>query len=131
MKPSPRVKPRKRIARGKPLRRSTARIKVRRPLGTVRREAKAAGDLTPEQWEAICRFYASHAGWGGHVICAYCLYPVDMAHAHQEHVVPVTHGGRYTASNVVVACYRCNNRKGTQTWEPSLRHPWLAPKKEA
>jgi 5-methylcytosine-specific restriction endonuclease McrA len=108
-------KPRKRIQSRTPIQRSSAPIRTRRPLGTVRREAKAAGDLTPEQWEAIVRFYVGR--------CGYC----ETARAtQQDHMDPITGGGKHTASNVVPACERCNYRKGTaRGWAPKRRHPFM------
>jgi 5-methylcytosine-specific restriction endonuclease McrA len=111
-------KPKARIARRTPLPRATKPIRTRRPLGTVRREAKAAGDLTPEQWAAICEFYVEN----GAVRCAYCPSVAWV----QDHVNPITRGGRHTAANVVPACEPCNTRKGTSTrWQPRRRHPLM------
>lgn len=111
----------------KPVKREKAprkRIRTRRPLGTVRKEAKATGDLTDEQWQQIVQFYIP-AGW---LVCAYCERRIAGSQACQEHIIPITRGGRHTASNVCVACLECNDRKGTQTWEPKLRHPLMEPR---
>ncbi len=114
-------KPTKRERARKPLSRSTVHIKVYRPAGTVRREAKAAGNLTNDQWEQIVEFYRDPAR-SDVIRCAYCLTNTALV---CEHVIPVSKGGEYTASNVVPACVPCNQRKGTQTWEPKLRHPFM------
>jgi len=34
----------------------------------------------------------------------------------QEHKIPVSRGGGYTADNIVPACRPCNIHKGTQTY---------------
>ena len=35
-----------------------------------------------------------------------------------DHVVPVAAGGRDLPENLVLACRRCNQRKGVQLWQP-------------
>ena len=45
--------------------------------------------------------------------CRYCgkkAKPVEL-----DHVIPRSHGGPNTPWNLVVACHRCNDRKGNQT----------------
>jgi 5-methylcytosine-specific restriction endonuclease McrA len=72
-------------------------------------------DLTDEQWQAILREY-------GHR-CAYCGR--SDARIGQDHVIPIARGGAHTASNVVPACFPCNQRKALNdaplppppTWE--------------
>lgn len=59
-------------------------------------------------------------------LCQYCGERGDTL----DHVVPRSRGGRHTWTNVVLACRRCNNRKGSKTlaeigWE--LRRPPVAP----
>lgn len=49
--------------------------------------------------------------------CWYCGTPVGGPHfpvAHADHVVPKARGGVYGISNRVVACERCNRRKGAR-----------------
>ncbi|MGA2271016.1 MAG: HNH endonuclease [Bryobacteraceae bacterium] len=46
--------------------------------------------------------------------CEYCLLRqehCDLAH-HVEHIVAKQHGGSDDASNLALACHRCNLRKG-------------------
>jgi 5-methylcytosine-specific restriction endonuclease McrA len=93
------------------------RIRTRRPAGTVRREAKAAGYVDPDTWEAILAWYG--------YACAYCD---EWRWLQQDHVIPISKGGKHSAANVVPACVECNMRKGTQTWEPKRRHPWMEEK---
>ncbi|OII25978.1 endonuclease [Curtobacterium sp. MCBA15_013] len=57
----------------------------RRPIPLTRRAALEAYDYT----------------------CAYCLGYGDTL----DHVVPRARGGEHSWGNVVVACFRCNNRK--------------------
>jgi 5-methylcytosine-specific restriction endonuclease McrA len=65
-----------------------------------RRLAGVANDLTAAQWAAL------QAAWGG---CAYCG-ATDRA-LQRDCVLPVSRGGRYTLTNVVPACLRCNTSK--------------------
>ena len=61
--------------------------------------------LTSDQWLDILSKYDNS--------CAYCgikNVPLD-----QEHKIPVSRGGGYTAENIVPACGKCNHRKGTMT----------------
>ena len=75
----------------------------------VRYYAKKAGtDLTEEQWGAIKKAY--------HFACAYC--GAKGLRLSIEHVVPVSRGGKTTASNIVPACMPCNARKSDK--EPPL-----------
>jgi 5-methylcytosine-specific restriction endonuclease McrA len=89
----------------------------RKPIWAKRAEVKAAGDLTPEQWDAICRFYED--------CCAWC----ELRRAtQQDHVRPISRGGAHTAANVVPACEFCNYAKGSSTrWALKRRHPFMEP----
>ncbi len=89
------------------------RIRRHRTLGALRREAKAAGHVDPDTWQAVIEFY------GGR--CAYC----GLEWRVQDHVIPIARGGQHCISNVVPACDLCNFTKGTQTWAPRRRHPWM------
>lgn len=46
--------------------------------------------------------------------CEYCLLPqsADELPFHIDHVIPRQHGGRSVGSNLALACYACNLRKG-------------------
>ena len=85
-------------------RRRQARATARRR----RRMARVVHDLTDAQWTAL------QALWGG---CAYCE-ATDRA-LQRDCVLPISRGGRYTATNVVPACASCNASKGNaevSTW---------------
>ncbi len=93
------------------------RVKPKKPLGAKRRAAKAAGWVDPDSWQLVLAFYR----YG----CAYC----KADHwDQQDHIVPLSRGGRHHISNVVPCCSRCNSRKGTQTWQPTPRHPFMEDK---
>ncbi len=81
-----------------------------------RRNALKAGlpaTLTEAQWQEILEEH-------GHG-CAYCGR-ADLP-LEQEHVMPVTRGGGYTAANIVPACQPCNRKKQTKT--PAEYAAWL------
>ena len=65
-----------------------------------RRLAAVTNDLTPAEWTALT------AAWGG---CAYC--GANGVPLQKDCVLPVSRGGRYTATNVVPACRSCNASK--------------------
>ena len=48
--------------------------------------------------------------------CAYCLRKLSLASLSFDHVVPKCLGGKTCWQNVVLACFRCNSKKGA-------RHP--------
>lgn len=98
------------------------RRKVPRPpkrgeyLGVKRARAKADGTLTSEEWARVC-------AWSRYR-CSYCQKPSAIHALQQEHMTPIARGGAHVAGNIALACPACNERKGTQTWEP---HPSLPP----
>lgn len=49
--------------------------------------------------------------------CQYCARGVSRAEATYDHVLPRAQGGRTTWENVVIACVRCNQKKGGRTPE--------------
>lgn len=65
-----------------------------------RRLAAVTNDLTPTEWIELT------SAWGG---CAYC--GATGVPLQKDCVLPVSRGGRYTATNVVPACRSCNASK--------------------
>lgn len=49
--------------------------------------------------------------------CQYCGKKFDRSELAVDHVVPRSRGGKTTWSNVVLACVKCNTRKGDRTPE--------------
>ncbi len=47
--------------------------------------------------------------------CQYCHVKVARHEATYDHVVPRAHGGKTTWENIVIACMRCNQKKGGRT----------------
>lgn len=68
------------------------------------REKGVIATLTRDQWLAIQKAY-NHQ-------CAYCGKKANRLT--QDHVIPLSKGGNYTADNIVPACQSCNSRKGTE-----------------
>lgn len=69
--------------------------------------------LTEEQWQAKLTEY-NHR-------CAYCGCKLGYAkgdkHPTLDHVIPVSRGGKHSASNVVPSCLHCNCSKNAKTPE--------------
>ena len=71
-------------------------------------ERNLASTFTTDQWQQ-CLAHFNHQ-------CAYCGSKESLE---QEHVVPVSVGGHYTADNIIPACKSCNsskNNKIMQDW---------------
>lgn len=47
--------------------------------------------------------------------CAYCSCSLTMASCTKDHVHPISRGGKDELTNVVSACWKCNNIKGSKT----------------
>jgi 5-methylcytosine-specific restriction endonuclease McrA len=47
--------------------------------------------------------------------CQYCARPVTRAEATYDHVVPRALGGKTSWDNIVIACVKCNQKKGGRT----------------
>lgn len=68
------------------------------------RKATLTATFTAEQWQTCLEYF--------HHTCAYCGDQQDFWHVlEQEHFVPLTSGGGYTASNIIPACKSCNSSK--------------------
>lgn len=49
-----------------------------------------------------------------HWCCVY-LYDWEMT---LDHLIPVSYGGGNSNDNLVISCYRCNNRRGNSLGSP-------------
>ena len=81
------------------------------------RRARMAGlpcNLTEEEWQDLLDMFGNS--------CAYCgVHQEELDETLQrDHVIPVVKGGGYTKGNIVPACRRCNNSKGTKDLEDWL-----------
>lgn len=88
-------------------------------VGEERRRSKKLSlpsTFTVEQWHACLEYF--------HCTCAYCGVQQDFWHGlEQEHIIPVSRGGGYTADNIVPACKSCNLSKSDNGI-----HDWLESK---
>ena len=58
--------------------------------------------------------------------CQYCGIPLTIAEITRDHVIPESKGGPTTFDNLVLACQKCNQDKGSsmgKEWTPA-RKPW-------
>lgn len=49
--------------------------------------------------------------------CQYCSKSVTISNATIDHVVPKSRGGGHTWENLVIACSKCNGKKGSRLLE--------------
>lgn len=85
--------------------REHVRERTRNAQNARRSAANGLATLTREQWQDIKALY-------GHR-CAYCDLPFERLT--QDHVIPISKGGKHTAENVVPACRSCNSKKGNRS----------------
>lgn len=58
--------------------------------------------------------------------CGYCGKHFSEDHLTRDHIHPVSKGGRDTWTNVVAACFKCNNLKGSKSIaESGLELLWV------
>lgn len=69
------------------------------------RKANAEGRFSAAEWTAMVKAHRNR--------CAYCRR--QFRRLTQDHVVPLTRGGRHDATNIVPSCRSCNSRKGQRT----------------
>ena len=53
--------------------------------------------------------------------CVYCGNTYDLSQLSIDHVQPRSMGGKDILSNVVCACKKCNQDKGSSDWLPWMR----------
>lgn len=61
--------------------------------------------------------------------CTYCGLPLDDESATKDHAKPKSHGGKNQASNILRACYSCNQLRGTMPVDAF--RAWMLPVKTA
>lgn len=85
---------------------------VRRNLENKRRARKAqnGGTMTVAEWKQILEACSSKCYW--------CQR--EYKRLTQDHVVPISRGGRHEASNVVPSCKSCNSSKRDKTGDEFL-----------
>lgn len=67
--------------------------------------------LTASEWKRLLQMY-NHT-------CVYCMEKFESLE--QDHVIPLSSGGKHSVLNVVPACLKCNRRKSTSIQPP--KHP--------
>jgi 5-methylcytosine-specific restriction endonuclease McrA len=84
-------------------------LDVSRAAGQRRRTRKKAngGDFSSKELRAM---RIAQAG-----ICAYCQRQHDPDVLHIDHIIPIAQGGPHQASNICLACSRCNRNKSNCT----------------
>lgn len=83
------------------------------------RKAMLPHSLSEEEWEQTLEAFDYS--------CAYCGHKPSEGEPrlHQEHFIPVSHRGGYTAENIIPACKSCNSSKHTRgffKWYPGYKH---------
>ena len=68
------------------------------------RKKTLPNNFTNEEWLHCLTYWSDK--------CAYCEGRQNVLH--QEHFIPLSKGGGYTATNIVPACKFCNTSKGNQ-----------------
>ena len=70
------------------------------------RKLNLPATFTNEQWEQCKNYFNCR--------CAYC--GKKDKNLQQDHLIPLTAGGNYTANNIVPACGKCNRQKWTKNF---------------
>jgi 5-methylcytosine-specific restriction endonuclease McrA len=93
-----------------------SRVKITRADGTVE-YAPAQGRRQPIPLKLQREVFARDG-----LRCRYCGYRHKSASKFEvDHVVPRSKGGADSLANLVVACVRCNQAKGTDVWDVKIR----------
>ena len=62
--------------------------------------------------------------------CVYCGKPYELQELTLDHVRPKTFGGKDITSNLVPACVKCNQAKGSNNWLSWMRDQFGITKRE-
>ena len=62
--------------------------------------------------------------------CVYCGESYELSELTLDHVHPKTYGGKDIASNLVPACVKCNQAKGSNNWLSWMRDRFGITKRE-
>jgi 5-methylcytosine-specific restriction endonuclease McrA len=72
--------------------------------------------LPPEEWQRVKLEQrqelkrVAYRREGG--CCFYCDKPLRYESATMDHIKPKSQGGKLEIGNIVIACFKCNNRRG-------------------
>ncbi len=50
------------------------------------------------------------------LICCYCDKTLTLKNVTMEHIVPESKKGTFNSTNLTIACYKCNNRRGNESF---------------
>ena len=78
------------------------------------RKRQLVSNLTAEQWKQIKQHFNNR--------CAYCGQEKPLA---QEHFIPLSKDGEYTANNIIPSCKSCNSSKSNKyfkEWYPKYKY---------
>lgn len=50
------------------------------------------------------------------MICCYCDIPLSLEDITLDHIIPYSKGGTYNPTNLTIACYPCNNKRGNKSF---------------
>jgi hypothetical protein len=62
--------------------------------------------------------------------CVYCGETYELHELTLDHVQPRTNGGKNVTSNLVPACIKCNQGKGSHNWQSWMRNTFGITKRE-
>ena len=79
----------------------------------------------------VVRFSRENVFARDHGQCQYCSVKLSRAEATYDHVVPKSRGGGTHWENIVIACVRCNQKKGGRTPAEAKMRLKTAPVKPA
>lgn len=63
------------------------------------------GTFTAQEWNGVLDMYDYK--------CAYCMKQFDRLELEQDHVTPLSRGGKHVIKNIVPACRHCNRTKSS------------------
>ncbi len=104
-----------------------------------RHHKKVSGWNKPKSWH-LRRFRHNICQWTNQKgLCYYCQIPMTIAHPKTqpgsrdttlEHLNPICLNGKDDESNIVLACSKCNNHRGSSSIEEFLKSDFLQYKRE-
>jgi 5-methylcytosine-specific restriction endonuclease McrA len=61
--------------------------------------------------------------WRDNYNCQYCGNKFSYGKLTMDHIIPKSKGGHKTWMNIVSACHKCNNKKGSKTLQEAKMKP--------
>lgn len=88
-------------------------LRIVKHMWRARKQGLEVYDVLPKDWERLCERYRQ--------CCAYCGERKKLT---LDHVIPLTLGGRHSIGNILPACTRCNQRKGSKLLSQHRKRVW-------